>query len=343
MSAAATAVATTADKKTSASLSVQLADLRPELEKVLPAHVTVDKFLRVVNTSISQNPDLYKADRRSLFTSCVKCATDGLVPDGREAALVIFNTKEKVMEGDKQVERWIKKAQYMPMIFGILKKIRNSGELKSLTCNVVMENDTFRYWIDDAGEHITHEPNVKDADRGKFLCTYAIAKTNDGGVYTEVMTRGQIEQVRAASKSKDGPAWKEWFDEMARKSVLRRLSKRLPMSTDIERVIKRVDDDYDFRARTVHANSGADATKQLLGIVDASAHGESAVETIEDGGMVDVPDDNESIAAIKSMGSAKDLEQCWSGLIVDYDKAGVSIPNEVDFAYKTQKEKLAKF
>ena len=65
-------------------LSTEIDALRPEIEKVLPAHVSPDKFMRVVLTAIAQSPDLRNADRRSLLTSCVKAATDGLVPDGRE-------------------------------------------------------------------------------------------------------------------------------------------------------------------------------------------------------------------------------------------------------------------
>lgn len=235
-------------------LSGELEILKPQLEKVLPAHVSPDKFMRVVMTAIAQSPDLRGADRPSLLTACVKCATDGLLPDGREAALVIF------------VSKGVKKVQYMPMVGGILKKVRNSGELLSISSNVVREKDLFRYWIDDAGEHITFEPNLKDADRGAFLCVFAIAKTKDGGVYTEVMSRSQIEQVKAVSKSGTNGPWGPWFDEMSRKSVIRRLSKRLPMSTDLEAVIHRDDELYELGTRSATAKSGTDATKALLGL-----------------------------------------------------------------------------
>ena len=72
---AATTAATTAPK-----LADELIELRPELEKVLPAHVSVDKFMRVVMTAISTNPQLRQADRRSLMTSCVKCIQSSAPP-----------------------------------------------------------------------------------------------------------------------------------------------------------------------------------------------------------------------------------------------------------------------
>src|SRR5579875_792049 len=191
--------------KSPQKMSDELALLKPEIEKVLPAHVTADKFMRVILTAISQNPKLYRADRRSLLTSCIRAAQDGLLPDGREAALVLYRSKERVIDekSGREVERYVDKVQYMPMVAGVLKKVRNSGELLSITANVVYEHDQFRYWIDDAGEHVTHEPNVLAEDRGRFRAVYAIAKTKDGGVYTEIMSRGQVEQVRSVSRAKD--------------------------------------------------------------------------------------------------------------------------------------------
>lgn len=88
-------------------LTDELAVLKTEIEKVLPAHVTPEKFMRVVLTAISQNPELYRADRRSLLTSAINAAQDGLLPDGREAAFVIFRTKERVTDASsgRDVER----------------------------------------------------------------------------------------------------------------------------------------------------------------------------------------------------------------------------------------------
>lgn len=232
------------------ALGKELEVLKPELAKVLPAHVSAEKFMRVVSTALAQSPDLRNSDRRALLTACVRCATDGLVPDGREAALVIFSGK----------------AQYMPMVAGILKKVRNSGELLSIVANVVYDKDEFRYFVDDDGEHVLHQPNITDPDRGKLLCVYSIAKTKDGGVYVEVMSRSQIEQVRNVSKSKDSGPWKSWYDEMARKTVIRRLSKRLPMSTDLETVIHRDDELYDLNQQRLNAKSGTAAAKALLGL-----------------------------------------------------------------------------
>jgi recombination protein RecT len=307
-------------------LSGELQILRPEIEKVLPPHVTADKFMRVVLTAISQSPDLYNADRRSLLTSAVKAAQDGLLPDGREAAFVIFNTKEKRDGRDV----WVKKVQYMPMVFGILKKVRNSGELLSITSNVVYDQDTFRYWIDDVGEHITHEPNVLIEDRGKLIAVYAIAKTKDTGVYTEVMSRSQIEQVREISKAKDSGPWGSWYDEMARKTVIRRLSKRLPMSTDLETVIKRDDEFYDLSKARANARSGVAAAKELLGLDPPKPQEPS--EPDEDN---DIPhyDTESAIKALREAEEEKTLKDAWKSILEDYKATNRELPVDIEAVY----------
>lgn len=326
-------------------LAIELTELRPELEKVLPGHITVDKFLRVVMTAISQNPDLYHADRRSLFTSCVKCATDGLVPDGREAALVIFNTKVKRTENGRVVERYVSAVQYMPMVAGILKKVRQSGELKSLACNVVYEADEFNYWIDDAGEHILHKPNILAENRGALLAVYTIAKTNDDGIFTEVMTRGHIEKVRSISRAKDKGPWVEWYDEMARKACIRRLSKRLPMSTDLEEVVRRDDELYDVSrsARSqLAAHSGTAAAKAFLGISDApTALPDDEAERVIEGATTSGPHASDTLESIKEAGDLPTLENAWDSIIAEYSGANLEIPLEVEAAYKTRRESLS--
>lgn len=211
-----------------------IADVRRDLNKLdgefkmaLPPHISVEKFKRVALTAIQSDPDLLRADRRSLFGACVKAAQDGLLPDKREAALVIFKGT----------------VQYMPMIAGILKRVRNSGEVASIAAQLVYRKDVFRYWVDGDGEHIQHEP-LMFGERGDIVGAYGVAKTKDGAVYIEVMTKADIEKVRNVSRAKNSGPWSDWWEEMARKTVLRRLSKRLPMSTDIEDVIRREEEQF---------------------------------------------------------------------------------------------------
>lgn len=199
--------------------------MEPEFKAALPPHIPPERFTRVAMTAIQNTPELAQADRRSLFGAFVKLAQDGLLPDGREAAVVMFGNK----------------AQAMPMIGGILKRVRQSGEVARVSAHVVYANDEFvvRYGFDEDVEHI---PPALDKPRGEPIGAYATAVLKDGSKLLEVMSLEEIEKVRAVSRAaKNGP-WVAWWSEMARKTVMRRLSKRLPMSTDLEEQIFSRDD-----------------------------------------------------------------------------------------------------
>jgi len=157
-----------------------LVRMQPEFAAALPPQIPVEKFIRTTLTAVQMNPDLLQADRRSLLGACMKAAQDGLLLDGREAAPVIFNTKDG------------KKVQYMPMVGGILKKIRNSGELASISAQVVYDKDDFKYELGD-NESITHKPFLGE-DRGKQIAVYAVAKTKDGAIYREVMSVADVKR-----------------------------------------------------------------------------------------------------------------------------------------------------
>lgn len=214
----------------------QIQKMVPEFSSALPSHIKPEQFQRVAVTAIQNDPGLLQADRKSLFGSIMKAAQDGLLPDGREGALVIFRTKSG--------NDWIQKVQWMPMIGGILKKIRQSGELASITAQVVREGDEFDYWIDDDGEHLSHRPAFDSESEVRLV--YALAKTKDGAVYIEVMPRKDIEKVRAASKAKDNGPWVTWWEQMAKKSAMHRLAKRLPISSELVDVVHRDEEMYDF-------------------------------------------------------------------------------------------------
>lgn len=217
------------------------ASSRQELEKVLPPSIPVDRFIRIAQTAIANNPELTDTDSVSLMNSLVRCAQDGLVPDNREAALVIFNTKVK----DGNREYWVKKAQYMPMVDGILKRARMSGEIRVIAAKPVYEHDDFDYWMDEDGEHLNYKPNLRGA-RGNLQLVFAFARLNTGELVVETMTTDEIEQVRKASKNPDKGPWKDWYERMGLKAVLHRHARRLPNASEVMEITSRDNFMYDF-------------------------------------------------------------------------------------------------
>jgi len=217
--------------------------MTPKFQAALPAHIPPEKFVRTVLTTLQLNPDIAnECDAQSIYNECVKAAADGLIIDGREAALVKYKVKKKV-DG---VEKYIDAAKYMPMVAGLMKKARNSGEISSIVGRCVYTNDKFHVVFGDE-EKLTHEPCL-DSDPGALRLAYMVAKLKDGTIIRHVMTKSQIEKRKAASKSKDSGPWKSWEDDMWIKTVLRGGSKFLPASSDrggFSELVERDDDLYD--------------------------------------------------------------------------------------------------
>lgn len=212
-----------------------------QVKAALPGNVAPERFVRVAVTAINQNPDLVATDKSTLFGAIIRCAQDGLLPDGREAALVVFNDR-KAAGG--------KRTTYLPMVSGYRKIAAKHG--LSLEAFVVYEGDDFEYEL-GYEPVLRHKPPKLGTDRGQVLGAYAVARHVDGRKWLDVMSKDEIEKVRAVSRaatSEYGP-WVNHWGEMARKTVARRLFKQLPLDDLDERdvaVIEAGDADADLPA-----------------------------------------------------------------------------------------------
>lgn len=217
-----------------------LNDLKPEFERALPGHIPVDRFMRTAQTAVSMTRNIEKLKDMRSFKACVtKAAQDGLILDGREAAIVIDYNGE---------------AQYRPMVRGLLKLAYNSGEIKSIVVELAREHDDFRYSPTDTEMPVKHDIDLRKP-RGEVFAGYAFAVLKDGGIVHEVMSVEDINRIRnrsdayrafMAKKIKSTP-WATDWEEMARKTVLRRISKYLPSSTDRDdfaQAVSRMDEDF---------------------------------------------------------------------------------------------------
>lgn len=201
---------------------------------MLPANVSYEAFKNAAVVAITDNPAILQCSRESVFKSIRRLAAAGLVPDGREAAIVPFKGQ----------------AQAMPMVYGLLKVARNSGEISSIWAEVVMGDEEFTIAMVDGERRFEHryDPLTR---AGEIKGAYAVAKLKDGTIEIEAMGRDQIEKRRKASANQrgEGPSgiWQQWYDEMAKKTVIRALVKRLPMSSEDMRRVMIEDEDNSIR------------------------------------------------------------------------------------------------
>ena len=206
---------------------------REQIAKAMPAHCTPDRFLRVALTALNRTPKLYQCTRESLFQCMLDLSSVGLEPDGRHAHLIPYGSDCTLVIDYK----------------GLLAMARRNGV--SADAKVVREADQFTVREDD-GQGNTKVDHIVDytKDRGQLVCVYSRASWADEGERVtsyEFMTRDEVEAIRGRSKAGRSGPWVTDFDEMARKTVLRRHSKRWPMAAEAADILDKEHDTPDFR------------------------------------------------------------------------------------------------
>lgn len=230
-------------------------DARAEsIASMLPSTVTPARFKNTVIAAIRQDPSILQATIRSVMGAVIRAAQDGLVPDGREGHIAIYNTN--VAKRDEKA-RWEKRAQWNPMAGGLRKRLR---ELDNIIANaeVVYEKDTDGHgiiWEQGDDPKIIHRPAKLGSDRGKMVGAYCIYRKGDDILHREVMDFTQIETTRKQSKQPDSLMWSKFPEEGYRKVVLRRGIKTVPVTDQMREIVRRDDEDnFEFANR---AETGA--------------------------------------------------------------------------------------
>jgi recombination protein RecT len=200
------------------------------LKALLPAHMTPDRMLKIALGALRTTPKLMQCTVESLFGAVVYCAQMGLEPNTPQGHIYLIPFENK--------RKGVTEVQIVTGFKGLVDLARRSNQIVSISARVRHERDEFRMLLGTADE-IHHVP--ADGDRGKALGFYAVAKLKDGGVQFEYMSLTEIEKVRDQSQGyktavrfgKADSPWMAHFDEMAKKTVVRRLCKMLPMSIEL--------------------------------------------------------------------------------------------------------------
>lgn len=202
---------------------------------------TRERMKSAAIVAVTKDPDLLLADRQSFMSELRRCADYGVIPDGVQAVLQVYNTKIKLPSGE---EKWIKKVTLLPMIRGIIERVQRSGKVKIFYAEVVYDGEAFRIDQTHGDRRPAHEfdPMRRGADKD-IIGAYSVAVYKDGTTDCEVMPRDQIMKVRAVAKTKN--VWDGWLPEKAKVAVMKRHSKRLPLSADdLEFILNRDETDF---------------------------------------------------------------------------------------------------
>ena len=194
-----------------------LESMKGEIAKALPSHIKPERMLRVAATAIQRTPKLLECSEISVVKAIVEASQLGLEPDG--------------VLGQAYLVPYGKECQLIPGYRGLINLARRSGEIKDVMAEIVYEKDEFDYQKGTEPK-LVHKPS-RDADPGPMIGAYAIAFFRDGGNHYEFMFKGQIDAIRRRSKAANNGPWVTDYEEMAKKTVTKRLCKWLPMSVEL--------------------------------------------------------------------------------------------------------------
>lgn len=208
-----------------ATMQQYIKQMQNEIKKALPSVITPERFTRIVLSALSTNPKLAETTPQSFLGAMMTAAQLGVEPNtplGQAYLIPYWNGKEKRLE-----------CQFQLGYKGLIDLAYRSGEVSVIQAQVVYENDEFTYSF-GLEPQLKHVPAM--SNRGNPTHVYAVFRTKDGGYGFEVMS---MEDVRAHaqrySKAYNSGPWQTNFEEMAKKTVLKRVLKYAPLKSDFVR------------------------------------------------------------------------------------------------------------
>ena len=218
---------TTELKSEKKTMQQYIKTMEGEIKKALPSVLTPERFTRMVLSAISSTPELANCTPKSFLGAMMNAAQLGLEPNTPLGQAYILPYRNK----------GIQEAQFQIGYKGLIDLAYRSGEVEVIQSHIVYENDEFEceYGINTK---LSHKP--ASANRGNPIKVYAIFRTKSGGYGFEVMSMDDVkrhaEKYSKAYSSSFSP-WKTNFEEMAKKTVLKRVLKYAPLKSDFVRAV----------------------------------------------------------------------------------------------------------
>ena len=219
----------TAAARTSEGPTMQqyIKQMQGEIKKALPAVMTPERFSRIVLSALSTNPKLAETTPQSFLGAMMTAAQLGVEPNtplGQAYLIPFWNSKARALE-----------CQFQLGYKGLLDLAYRSGEVSTVMAQVVYENDEFEYSF-GLEPKLVHRPAMEDRGNPKYV--YAMFRTKDGGYGYEVMSIADVRaHAQRYSKSFQNGPWQTNFEEMAKKTVLKRVLKYAPLKSEFMRAV----------------------------------------------------------------------------------------------------------
>lgn len=218
-------------KQLAITLNDMLRKKQAAFADIAEKHLDPERMIRVLLSAASRNQRLLECTPQSMLAVMIDCARWGLEPTGRGGVWPVPYRNKRT----GQME-----AQAVTDYRGEIAIVRRTGLLSEIRARIVYAKDSFEFSSGDE-ESLLHKP-VVFGDRGPVLGAYAVAKLKDGGIYREVLSKGEIEATRLRSKASQHGPWVTDWEAMAKKTVLRRVCNLLPMPSAYTERVSREDE-----------------------------------------------------------------------------------------------------
>lgn len=202
--------------------------MAPEIKKALPSVMTPERFTRITLSALSTNPQLGGCTPKSFLGAMMTAAQLGLEPNTPlgQAYLIPYRNKG------------ILECQFQLGYKGLIDLAYRSGDVTMIQAHTVYSNDEFEYelGLDPKLRHIPAK-----TDRGEPVWFYAMFKTKSGGYGFEVMSKADVDahasRYSQAFRRGSSSPWQTNYEEMAKKTVLKRVLKYAPLKSEFVRGI----------------------------------------------------------------------------------------------------------
>lgn len=196
-----------------------------KIEAVMPKHMSSERLFQTAVSAINHDPKLAQCDIKTILSCLMRCSALGMEPssvDGLGRAYILpFRNKGRM------------EATFILGYKGMIDIARRSGEIMDISARTVHAGDTFDYEY-GLNESLRHIPGEGDRTADTMTHVYMVCHFKDGGHYIDVMTKAEVNEIRARSKSPDSGPWVSDYLAMARKTVIRRAFPYLPVSVEAQ-------------------------------------------------------------------------------------------------------------
>ena len=201
--------------------------MEPEIKKALPSVITPERFTRMALSALNNTPKLKECSQLSFLAAMMNAAQLGLEPNTPlgQAYLIPYKNKGKL------------ECQFQIGYKGMIDLVYRNEQVQVIQAQIVYENDYFEYEL-GLESRLIHRPALDN--RGEMTLVYALFRLKNGGYGFEVMSREDI--IKYAEKYSQGinssySPWKSNFEDMAKKTLIKRVLKFAPLKTDFLRAM----------------------------------------------------------------------------------------------------------